>query len=436
MQEWSGGIAERRLNAILSDRARVEPVIALHGPRSVGKSTTLAAFARSWDVPVIDLDDPATRDAVLANATSALGQYTPVCLDEYQRAPEILDALKARLNREGAQPGTAVLTGSTRHDTLPRTAQAMTGRLHTMTIWPLSQGEIDGTIEDLVHALRTDPAAVPAAHPSSHTTRPEYAHRVCAGGFPLALRRATGAARNRWFDDYVTQSIERDALELSRVRQRQLLRELLGRLAGRTCQMLNLTSAGAGLALSRATLEEYTRLLEDLFLLERLPAWGKTLRARAVASPKIHVVDSGVAGRLLRVGADRLTGLDPTTLTEFGNLLETFVVGELRKQVSWLDEPATVGHWRTHDGDEVDYVVEFDDGRVLAFELKANERISGGDFKGLRALREILGDRFVAGVVFGTGSRSYVHSDRLYVLPVDRLWRPVTVGQHPARHAS
>src|SRR5690606_12337052 len=106
-------------------------------------------------------------------------------LDEYQQAPEVLDALKARLNREGAQPGTAVLMGSTRQDALPLTAQALTGRLHTMTIWPLSQGEIDGATENLLAALRTDPNAAVAAHPTSQTTRPEYVARVCAGGFPL-----------------------------------------------------------------------------------------------------------------------------------------------------------------------------------------------------------------------------------------------------------
>ncbi|WP_237700765.1 ATP-binding protein [Janibacter sp. HTCC2649] len=239
------------------------------------------------------------------------------------------------------------------------------------------------------------------------------------------MRRPVGATRNRWFDDYITQSIERDALELARIRQRQVLRDLLGRLAGRTGQVLNLSAASQGLDLARTTAEEHTRLLEDLFLIERLPAWGKTLRARTVASPKVHVVDSGVAARLLKVSPDKLASLDPTALTEFGNLLETFVVGELRKQASWLDEPVTVGHWRTHDGDEVDCVMEFDDGRILAFEIKANERVAGSDLKGLRTLRAALGDRLIAGIAFSTGARSYTYEERIHVMPVDRLWRPV-----------
>lgn len=155
------------------------------------------------------------------------------------------------------------------------------------------------------------------------------------------------------------------------------------------------------------------------------PAWGKTLRARAVKSPKVHVIDSGVAARLLRITPEKLVRLDPTTVTEFGNLLETFVAGELRKQVSWMDEPVHVGHWRTHDGAEVDYIVEFDDGGVVAFEVKANERISRKDFTGMRALRDLLGNRFLAGIGLSTGARSFTYEDRLHVMPIDRLWRPL-----------
>lgn len=419
------GLVKRRVSVLVAQQAQIEPVIALHGPRSVGKSTVLRGLAQDAGVSVIDLDDIEVREAVRGNLAAAVRADAPLCIDEYQRVPEILDALKARLNREGSLPGTAIITGSTRHDALPATAQALTGRLHSQVIWPLSQGEIGGVREDLVEALADDPEALVAALPTSTTTREEYVDRVCSGGMPLALRRS-GAAQARWFDDFVKASVERDAADLSKIRDRQVLGDLLGHVAAQTGQVLNVTAIADKLGASRPTVESYLRLLEDLFLVVRLPAWGKSLHARVSKKPKIHVVDSGLAARLLRLTPAKLSGIDPTSLSDFGHLLETFVVGELRKQASWLDEPVMLGHWRTSDGAEVDMVMEFDDGRVVGFEVKANERARGSDFRGLAEIRDLVGDRFVAGFVLTTGLRSYTYADRLHVLPLDRLWTPVT----------
>ena len=411
------GFVPRRISDLLAEQMRIEPVIALHGPRSVGKSTVLRGFAEAVSGSVIDLDDVEVREAVQGNLAATARVGAPVCIDEYQRVPDVLDALKARLNREGSLPGTAVVTGSTRQDALPSTSQALTGRLHSLVIWPLSQGELGGARDNLLEVLSGDVGAVVQAVPASATARSEYVDRVCSGGMPLALRRS-GAARSRWFDDFVRASAERDAVELSKIRERQALADLLGYVAGQTGQLLNVTAAAEKIGVSRPTAEAHVRLLEDLFLIVRLPAWGKTLRSRVNAKPKVHVVDSGLAARLLRLTPDRLTGIDPTSLTDFGYLLETFVVGELRKQASWLDEPVTLGHWRTSDGAEVDLVIEYDDGRVVAFEIKASERAPGKDFRGLAQLRDLLGARFIGGIVLTTGSRSYTYEDRLHVMPV------------------
>ena len=205
--------------------------------------------------------------------------------------------------------------------------------------------------------------------------------------------------------------------------------DLLGCLTAQTGQLLNVTRAAESIGVSRSTVETHLRLLEDLFLVVRLPAWGKTLRSRVSVKPKIHLVDSGLAARLLRVSPDKLAGLDPAALSDFGHLLETFVVGELRKQASWLEESVSLGHWRTSDGAEVDLVIEHEDGAVIAFEVKANERATAPDFRGLMQLRDTLGSRLVAGVILTTGRRSYTYADRLHVMPVDRLWTPVELAE-------
>ena len=308
-----------------------EAVVALQGPRTVGKSTLLAEVARRRRVAVIDLDDPAVRDAVSADPANFLVSTSPVCIDEFQKAPSVLDTIKAELNRR-LEPGRFVITGSTRFDAMPRAAQALTGRIHIIDMLPFSQGEIEGRAENFLEVAMADPAAL-VTSARSNTTRVEYLERICRGGMPLAVAR-TGAARNRWFDDYVRVSLARDVTDLSRIRQGALLPALLRRLAGQTAQVLNVAAAGRAVGLEPRTAETYTKLLEDLFLVRRLDAWGRTLRARAAASPKIHVLDSGVAARLMGASARKLARLDRAALAEFGHLLETFAVGELLKQAA------------------------------------------------------------------------------------------------------
>ncbi len=410
----------RRIEPVIRSRMLDEPVVALQGPRAVGKTTLLRAVAQASNSMVLDLDDPATRAAVEADPVTFASGPGPVFIDEYQHVPMILDAIKAELNRDGS-PGRFVISGSTRHDALPRAAQALTGRLHLMDILPLAQGEIDGTPDTLVARLFAAPDSTVDARPST-TTREQYIARVTDGGFPPALRRASPGARSRWFDDYLALCLERDVAELARIQQRAALPKLLARLSGQTAQMLNIASAGEAAGLKARTAENYTKLLEALFLVQRLPAWGTTLRARAVAMPKLHVIDAGLAAHLLRLTPEKLARRDATAMQEFGHLLETFVVAEVMKQLSWMDDIAGLGHWRTHDGAEVDLIVERRDGPLVAIEVKAATRVTTKDLTGLRAIRDGLGDAFVAGVVLNTGPQAYRVDDRIQVLPIDRLW--------------
>ena len=431
----SEDLVERRLLSVIRARLSVEVVIGLQGLRSVGKSTLLRALATEHQVEVVDLDDPTTCDAVAADPRTFVQGPAPVCIDEYQRASIVLDAIKAELNRQ-QRPGRFVIAGSTRHDALPRAAQALTGRLHLITVRPLSQGEIAGTREEFVERCLENPVSL-VSSATSTTTRDEYIERVVAGGLPMALQRPSGPARHRWFDDYVEQAITRDLLELSKVRQRTKLPLLLQRLAGQTAQVLNIAKAAQSAGMEQRTADNYTKLLEAVFLVHRLPAWGTTLTARATAAPKVHVVDSGLAARLLRLSAARLQARTPTALSEFGHLLETFAVSEILKQVSWLDTVSGLGHWRTHDGDEVDVVLERDDGAVVAFEVKAASRVPAPELSGLRKLRQALGLQFIGGVVLYLGERSYTHEDRIHILPIDRLWAitPGASGANAREHA-
>ncbi len=414
------GLASRRLEEVVGARLAEEPVVVLNGPRTVGKSTLLSELARRLGRAVIDCDDLATRAAVRSDPARFVESDQTVLIDEYQHVPELLDAIKAQLNRD-LRPGRYVLAGSTRYATLPEAAQALTGRVDVIPVLPLSQGEIDSVRETFVTRL-LDGAGIEMTLLQAPATREEYAQRSTSGGMPVALRRPPGRSRSRWFSNYVNLVIDKDVLDISRVRQRDMLPRLLGQLAARSGQVLNMAAISGTIGLEKSTTENYIKLLEAVFLVYRLPAWGTTLGSRVTKHPKLHLVDSGVMAWLLSLTPEKIAQAAPAALTEYGHLLETFAVGEILKQASWSDAPVTTGHFRTEAGEEVDLVLERDDGQVIAVEIKAGSRISGEDFRGLRQMKERLGTRLGEAIILHTGEYAYKHDDWVTVLPLDRLW--------------
>lgn len=410
----------RRIYDIALERQQESPVVLLEGPRAVGKSTLLRQLADRLGGRLLDLDDLDTRAAVTRDPATMIGGDGPVLIDEYQHAPVVLDAIKARLNIS-SRPGQFILTGSARHEALPRAAQALTGRLQRLPILPLAQSELTGTRPDLVGRL-LDASAGTGAVPPSSTSREDYVSLVERGGFPIALAAPSDRARWRWIDDYVRLTLERDVQELAKLRQAHALPLILEKTAGQTAQILNVSRLADAASIDAKTARDYLRLLEAVFLLRLVPPWDRTLTSRTNARPKVHMLDTGVSARLLRLTPEKLGRRDVVAMTEFGHLLESFVVGELLKEVSWTEEIAGFGHWRTRDDLEVDLVLETEDGGVIGFEVKAAARVAGNDFAGLRRLRELLGDSFLAGVALYTGTRSYTYEDRLHVMPIDRLW--------------
>lgn len=397
-------------------------MVVLNGPRTVGKSTLLSQLAERLGRTVIDCDDPATRSAVRADPGRFVESSEPVLIDEYQHVPELLDAIKAQLNRD-LRAGRYVLAGSTRYAAVPAAAQALTGRVDIIPVLPLTQGEIDGTEERFVATLLDGSSGIDSV-PSrmSATTRDEYAGRLTSGGMPVALRRPPGRSRSRWFANYIDLVVDKDVMDISRVRQREMLPRLLRQLAARSGQVLNIAAASGAIGLDRSTGENYAKLLEAVFLIHRLPAWGTTLGSRIVKHPKVHMVDSGVMAWLLNLTPQKIAQAAPATLTEYGHLLETFVVGEVLKQVSWSDAPVAAGYFRTEAGDEVDLVLERDDGQVIALEIRAGTRVSREDLRGLQTLKDRLGPRLQQAIVFYTGEHKYRYDGWIWILPLDQLW--------------
>lgn len=413
-------IFTRHLEAVIAQRLTEEPVVMLSGARTVGKSTLLRACAQGHGVPVLDLDDLPTRQAVAADPSFFVTAPEPVCVDEFQHVLPLLDTIKAELNRD-LRPGRYLLTGSTRYASLPAASQSLTGRAHVMTVWPLSQGELRARRETFLDRLTADPTSL-VTPKASETTRHDYEQMVLAGGFPIALARPTPEARRRWYRDFLSMVIERDVLEIRRVRQRDVLPQILRRLAAQSAQLLNPAAVAQTIDLDKTTVNDFIRLLESVFLVHRVDAYGRTLSSRVNRASKVHLVDSGLAAYLLGITELRLSARAPSILTEFGHLIETFAVNEVLKQAGWADTALTFSHFRAKDGQEVDLVCETDDGRIAGLEVKAASNVEDKDFRGLRFLRDRLGDNFIAGCVLYLGPRSYTKEDRLHVYPLDTLW--------------
>lgn len=424
-------MAERRLitrylQPVLAELLADEPVVVLTGARTVGKSTLLAACADARDVQVLDLDDLPTRRAVAADPELfvAADRPSPVCIDEFQHVPQLLDAIKAELNKD-LQAGRFLLTGSTRYGSIPAAGQSLTGRAHVVTMWPLSQGEVAGTEGNALDMLVSDPAALVSSAPAA-ATRADYERIVLAGGFPLALARQPGRSRDRWFRDFVTLVVERDVMEIRKVRQRQVLPQVLRRLAEQTGQVVNVANVADDVGLDATTVKDYLGLLEAVFLIHRLEPFTRSAANRAIRSAKVHAVDTGLASHLIGLTEHKLSGRQPTALTQFGHLVETFAVNELMKQAGWARQEVRFSHFRTRDHQEVDLVIETAAGSVAAIEVKASGTVTDRDFSGLRLLRDRLGDAFVGGAIVNLGQRSYTHEEGLHVLPLERLWAPHT----------
>lgn len=195
------------------------------------------------------------------------------------------------------------------------------------------------------------------------------------------------------------------------------LPRLLTLAAGQTARLLNVADLAAPFQLSRPTIRDYITLLERLFLLEELPPWHNNRLSRLIKTPKLHLGDTGLACALLGVDAGALW----QDRTLFGQLLETFICQELRRQAGWQEQPVLFHHFRDKDGAEVDVVLE-QGGRIVGIEIKAAATVTAADFRGLRKLKDAAGNCFAAGVLLYDGESPAPFGDGLAAVPLSLLW--------------
>ena len=415
MQEMNGKQLQRAGLQSALDAMADTPVVAINGARQVGKSTLAQQLWASNGGQFVTLDDAAQRDAARADPRGFVERNIdgPLIIDEVQRAPELFRAIKAAVDRD-RRPGRFVLTGSTRLLSQPGFADALVGRVEVVELWPLSQGELRETTDRFVDIVFD---GVPS-WTTSNITRQQLIGTLLAGGFPEAISRPANR-RAAWFDSYLatlTQTVIRDLTGIERLAEMPRIIRLC---AARSGLELNVTNFANELTLPPRTLDGYLASLANLFVVQLIPAWSTNVSKKVIRRPKLVMVDSGLAARLVGLTAE--SAALPTA--PLGPLLESFVAMELRKHLSWSQHGTTLWHFRDRDGIEVDFVLERPDGTVVGIEVKASSAVSTRDTKGLRYLAERLGDRFVAGVVLSFMPEPTPLGDKLAALPLDVLWR-------------
>lgn len=408
----------RRASEIARRRIDASRVVIVNGPRQSGKTALLGVLREKMGGTYVSLDTTSDLRSARSDPGGFIGDLErPAFIDEVQRGGDpLVLAIKGAVDRNRAR-GQFVLAGSTRFLTEPRLSESLTGRARFVDLWPLSQGEIDGTPDGFVDAA-FDLDALAGTAPSP-LTRSQIFERVCRGGFPEAVRTHTVADRRDFFADYVRAITMRDVRELADLEHTGALRSLVRLLGARTATELNITDLARVLGLPAATMRRYLPLLETIYLHHTIPAFTRNLTAKVVRRPKVHLVDSGLAAHLMGAGAPALSRVQAVNA---GPLLESFVAGEIARQLTWSKTPATLHHWRDRDGFEVDLVLEADDGRVVGVEVKAAVDVSERDFAGLLALQRRVGPDLVGGILLHCGERPRRFGPGLLALPISSLW--------------
>lgn len=382
----------RHAQRALAERLRAMPAVVVTGARQTGKST-LAQALTPGERRFVSLDDLDAVEMARRDPDALVEGPTPVTLDEVQREPDLLRAVKRAIDRK-RRSGQFLLTGSANLLLMRDVSESLAGRASYLTLWPMTRREQQGAgrcglWEELIDAddgewlglLRGDRAG-----------QEDWSALARRGGFPTpAVHMSTAAARAVWFEGYVRTYLERDLQVLSSIAALPDFRRLMRAACRRLGQLVNQTELARDVALPQPTVHRYLNLLETSCLLVRVPAYAVNRTKRLIKTPKLYWGDVGLALHLAGLA-------EPA-----GAHLENLVLHDL---LCWRDarvERADVLYWRTAAGEEVDFVVET--GRqLIPIEVKATPRPRLRDAAPLRSFRAEYGKAARAGLLLHTGS--------------------------------
>jgi len=397
-----------RLLTALTD----SPVVLVHGARQTGKSTLVKYLAEN-DYPAryLTFDDSGILSAAQNNPQDFIAGYKEnLVIDEVQRVPEIFLAIKSLVDKN-RKAGKFILTGSANVLVLPKVAESLAGRMEILKLHPLAQSEINKVEDNFIDVL------------FAGNFRPDYkeqktndlASRILTGGYPEMLLRKERERQNAWFKSYITTILQRDVRDIANIEKLSELPRLLSLLATHAGTLLNFAELSRSSTIPQTTLKRYISLLEAIFMIFILPAWSGNLSKRLIKTPKFYLNDTGLLSHLLGFEMNKILS-DPLS---WGRLMENFVIMELLKQASWSRFNLSLYHYRSASGQEVDFIIERSDGKLIAVEVKATAKITATDFTHIKVFADETGKRFLRGIVLYTGKEVIPFGKNLFAMPME-----------------
>lgn len=393
------------------------PVVLITGARQVGKSTLAQALiTTNWRAAYLTLDDRTMLDAALTDPEGFLvANPTPLIIDEVQRAPDLLRAIKRRVDR-GRMGGQFLLTGSANLMTLRTVGESLAGRVALHQLFPFSWAERLGhQVPSLLGELFEADDAAPLLKKWRGRREPDsnLADAILRGGYPPATLMRSAASRRRWFDSYRQTYLERDLRDLANIQYLTDFSRLLILVALRTGQTVNIAAFARELGLPQMTVKRYLDLLVLTYQVSLVPAYHTNVGLRLVKTPKLYVTDTGLACHLSGVR-------DWATLERQGRvgaLVESWVANELAKWIACQEDDYRLYFWRTHTGQEVDFLLARGE-QMVAIEVRATTRVERSDLAGIEVCEGALGKRIRFSVVLYRGDQVIGLGPRRLAVPV------------------
>ena len=394
------------------------PAVLLTGARQVGKSTLAQALIKaSWDATYFTLDDRTILDAALRDPDGFVnGLPMPVVIDEVQKAPDLLRAIKRGVD-QNRRPGQYLLTGSANIMTLSTVSESLAGRIALHTLHPFCWPEFlekpePIILKDLFGGIDSKKLLKKYPRTSLKDYKPRLIEGILKGGYPTPALMESDQAREQWFSSYRQTYLERDLLNIKSIENLPDFNRLLSLVALRTGRLLNLSDLSRETRLPFTTLRRYMNLLEVTYQISLIRPYFTHLGKRLVKTPKLYFNDTGMAAHLM--GLNEWKALEHQG--HAGPMVETWVACELLKLMPVLDHQFRLYFWRTQTGQEVDFLIERA-GKLVAVEVKWGHRVDESDIKNLNRLAEDLNGRLLFSVILYSGVESVPLSPKTVALP-------------------